>query len=62
VIPSKGFRSGEVLFRTFILVYVIEVTCVIISCQLWYNRRDTCQTNSHKSFAEANLTRKKIAR
>jgi hypothetical protein len=43
MIPSKGFRSGKILLRTLILVHIIKVTCVIISCELWYNRRDTCQ-------------------
>jgi hypothetical protein len=44
MIPSKGFRSGKVLLWTLILVHIIKVTCVIIPCQLWYNRRNTCET------------------
>ena len=47
MIASKGFRYGEILLGSVIILDIIKVACIVIAIQVRYDWRDACKIKNN---------------
>lgn len=59
MIASKGFRNGEILLWSVIVLDIIKVARIVIAVQVRYDRRDACNMTLYFSLTNKKMDRTK---